>query len=297
MDWKGVLEMLKILDFTNQHFREDIKIPDIARAVGYSPNHCNLLFKSCYGETLASYLRRLRMEAAKDELKNGKAVKDVSESLAFSSGSGFRRAFRDQFGIAPSTYIKGGELKDRYVKSYEYKGNDNTWGQGENPTSDGLWEFSYFDPATNEYSLMKWNGKRFLAPYENASLSDRAWYCYNRDLGYGLHPAKELQAVRAFVCPHSGCVELFCSIGRICKVYEKGNPCTVQLFLNDTPLFPEEGPIVLDSTTPVFLFPTCTVRKGDKIYLRLDSLGNIHADGVMLYRQQIGYLTVADDKD
>ena len=32
------------------------------------------------------------------------------------------------------------------------------------------------------------------------------------------------------------------------------------------------------------------------IHLRLDSMGNIHCDGIMKYRQQIGYLDIVDDE-
>lgn len=297
VDWTGIYEMQQILDYIGQNFRENIGLEDVARSVGYSPRHCNAMFKSCYGETIAAYLRRLRMEAAKDELKRGASVKDISESLAFSSASGFRRAFREQFGIAPLAYLKGGELTERYVRTYEYKSNDSVWGSGSNPTPDGLWEYAYYDPAAKEYGLMDWNIKYFHAPFETADLSDRSWYCENRMSGYGMHPAKEVQAVRTFVCPHSGTVEILYSVGRICQLKEQGNPCTVQMFLNDAPLFPTEGPAVLNSTAPLFLFPTCTVRAGDRIQLRLDSMGDIYCDAVMLYRQQIGYLTVTDTKN
>lgn len=243
LDHKGTVEMKNVLDYVNLHFKENIGIEDIARVVGYSPRHCNLMFKNCYGETLASYVRRLRLDAAKEELKTGKPIKTVAKELGFSTVCGFRRAFQREFGILPSDYVKGGTLQERYVKSYEYIAVNCGWGSGENPTADGLWEFSYYDPATKEYALMDWNElewKYFYAPYQVADTTDRAWYCRNRRRGYDFHPGKEVQAVQSFVCPYSGTVELIYSVGRIGRIYDQGNPCSIQLFLNDTPLYPAE---------------------------------------------------------
>lgn len=220
LDGKGTHEMKNALDYVNRHFRENIGIEDIARMVGYSPRHCNLMFKNCYGETLASYLRRLRLNAAKEELKTGKSIKTVAKELGFSSESGFRRVFKENFGIAPLDYVKGGTLQERYVKSYEYIATNCGWGSGDNPTADGLWEFSYYDNVTKEYALMEWNGTYFCAPYQVSGTTDRAWYCRNWRRGYEIHPGKEVQAVHSFICPYSGTVELLYSIGRCCRVYD-----------------------------------------------------------------------------
>lgn len=295
MDWYYIFELQQILDYMEQHLRERIGVKEIAAAVGYSPWHCNRLFKAYFGESLASYLRQLRMSAAKGDLRESGSIEGVARSLSFHSPEGFSRAFQAQFGITPSRYLQGGVLKEQYEKTYEYRYSDAVWGRGDNPTPDGLWEFAYYDPKTGKYDRMIWDGVCFCAPFEAPDVSDPYWYCRNRNDGYGMHPGKEVRAVRSFLCPHSGTVDVFFSVGRVAKVNASGNPCSVQLFHNDIPLSPIEGAAVLDSTEAVFLTGTCSVCAGDRIHLHLDSMGNVGRDGIFLYRQRIGYLTITDE--
>lgn len=295
MDWYYFKEMQQILDYMEQHLREKISVEEIARAVGYSPWHCNRLFKAYFGESMASYLRQLRMDAAKGALKESGSVERVAKALSFHSPEGFSRAFQAQFGITPSRYLQGGEAKEKFLKIYEYRATPDTWGTGVNPTADGLWEFGYYDLLTEEYGLMEWDGGQFVAPFHAPIVQDTRWYCRHRMDGYGMHPGRMTQSVRVFCCPHSGEIEAFFSVGRIAKVNATGNPCSVQLFHNETPLSPVDGAAVLDNTEAVFLTGTCSVRAGDRISLHLDAMGDSGRDGVFLYRQRIGYLTVTDD--
>ncbi|MBQ1272515.1 MAG: helix-turn-helix transcriptional regulator [Clostridia bacterium] len=297
MDWNYIFDLQQILDYMEQHLREKIGVKEIAASVGYSPWYCNRLFKAYFGESLASYLRQLRMMAAKGDLRESGSIEGVARSLSFDSPDGFSRAFQAQFGITPSRYLQGGVLKEQYVKTYEYRYSDALWGRGDNPTPDGLWEFAYYDAQTGKYDRMEWNGSYFCAPFETASASDPYWYCRNRNDGYGMHPAKGVRAVRSFLCPHGGTVDVFFSVGRVSKViYAQDNESAVQLHHNDTPLSPAEGPAVLDNPEAVFLTGTCTVRRGDRISLHLDSMGNSSRDGLFLYRQRIGYRRIDENE-
>ena len=111
MDKRYIWCVLKILNYIEQHFSENIGIKDISHAVQYSPRHCNRLFKMCYGETVSACLRNARLESSKNLLKELKSVKAVSERLFFENSGNFSRAFRARFGISPLKYIKGGEPK------------------------------------------------------------------------------------------------------------------------------------------------------------------------------------------
>ena len=142
---------------------------------------------------------------------------------------------------------------------------------------------------------MPWNGARFEAPYSVADKSDPYWYCRNRAKGYGMHPGREAQAVRTFRCPHSGTVEVFYSLGRMNRGRKSEGACSVQMFLNDLPLYPADAPEILSTTTPKVLRFTCSVQKGDALRLHVDSMGDINRCAVALYRQRIGYLTIEDE--
>ncbi|MBO5214216.1 MAG: helix-turn-helix transcriptional regulator [Clostridia bacterium] len=292
MDFVFSRDLKKILLYLDQHFREDIGVQDCANLVGYSPWYTGRLFKRCFGESIADYLRKLRMNAAKEELKTEKSIKEVAESLSYSSPAGFSRAFKDYFGVLPSEYLQGAETTERYEKEFDYRIPYSDWMKGENSSYKGIWEYAYYDPKTQEYSLMNWTGARWEAPFDHEGTSDPRWYCRNRSYGYGLHPGKEIQAVRTFRCPRDGVVDVLFVVGRFAKLKNKRTPVGVQLFHNGTLLVPDTGMIVLQDIFPISCRATCRVRKGDRISLHVDSMGDINRSGLHLYRQWIGYRKV-----
>lgn len=281
-------------NYMRKHYWEPIGVEDVAKSVGYSPRRCNLLFKTCCGETLGEYLKALRMGDAKRSLNSDTPIDRVALSLSYTP-RGFRKAFQEYFGISPSKYAADGNPCGRYASTYEYT-PEGLWGTGENPTADGLWEFSCYEPDSSRYVLMDWIDSQglFLAPSGNLRSSSH-WYCRNRNGGFGLHPGHGTHSVKTFCCPESGELEIFYSVGRVypydgrwCRVWKTHiTPCAVYLCHNGVPL---HEPVVLEEIDPVFLQAVCTVRAGDKIQLHVDPLGNHVADGVVLYRQRLSYL-------
>ena len=292
MRWNFVLDLRSILDYMEENFRRDIGVDDVASVVGYSSRHCNYLFKKYFGETIGEYLRFLRMNVAREEFDRGELVKTVMRNLSYKSESAFTSAFRSQFGVTPSEYIKNGNATTRYVKVYEWRDRPECWGTGANPTADGLWEFMYFVPSEGKYRYMDWSGEIFIAPYTEPVPQDPRWYCLHRWFGYGIHSAATQNAVKNFICPNDGTVELFFSVGRQIKVMRKSTPCKVSLLHNGVPLDDPKSSVLLNSVDPVYLTAKITVKAGDRIGIMQDSLGNNYWDGVMLYRQKIGYLNI-----
>ncbi len=275
-----------------KHYWENIGVDDVAKSLGYSPRRCNLLFKEFYGQTIGSYLTYLRMEDAKLSLSERMSADRVAVSLSYTP-RGFRKAFREYFGVSPSQYVATGENHQKYKIQYQWRTTDENW-NGQNPTPDGLWEFEYYDPAKDRYGLMEWEAEanRFRAPLPETDAYMRPnWYCRNRAKGNGMHPGRATHAVRTFLCPYSGTVEVFFSVGRLEAVRSYRTPCSVQLRHGDRPL---HDPLVLTDKTPRYLTATVQVQKGDRIRLHLDPMADHVSDGIWLYRQQIAYTHVAE---
>lgn len=74
---------------------------DLARASGVSAATLNSHFSNLYGETIASYLRRRRMERGRDLLAQGLSVADVSLRVGYANPSKFAAAFKRAFGETP----------------------------------------------------------------------------------------------------------------------------------------------------------------------------------------------------
>ena len=293
MDSVFLYDLTKVLSYLDQHFRENVGVEECANLIGYSPWYTGRLFKRYFGETIGDYLRRLRMTCAKEELQRGKSVKDVAKSLSYRSPDGFSRAFIRQFGITPTQYVAGEPLRGEYAEEYQYSITPEEWRKGKN-LHDGVWEYAYYHSAEKRYELMEWDGNNFIAPFTHKGKSSPSWYCCNRTLGYGMHPGKDVQAVRTFRCPSDGVVDVLFIVGRIAKLKNKFTPVGIQLFYNKTLLVPDTGMIVLKEITPYFLRATCTVQKGDRISLHVDSMGDVDCSGVYLYRQWIGYRNVSE---
>lgn len=97
----------RMQSYIAQHIDELITPADYARAAGYSPWYAARLFKEYTGLTPADYLRRLRLSASAKRLKSGAvSVTDEAIALNFGSVDGYTRAFRREFGINPSEYMK-----------------------------------------------------------------------------------------------------------------------------------------------------------------------------------------------
>ncbi len=91
--------------FIAEHWAEPLHVADVARAAGLHPNYAMALFRSTVGLTIADYLDRNRLDAARTLLAT--SDRDIA-SVAFASGFGslsaFYDRFRARFGTSPASY-------------------------------------------------------------------------------------------------------------------------------------------------------------------------------------------------
>ena len=87
------------------HYDLPITVDTLARIEAYNVSYYNDWFKQQTGVTPGIYLRRTRVEKAKELLKDTDfTVTDISGMVGYSSNSTFTRAFRSITGMAPNTY-------------------------------------------------------------------------------------------------------------------------------------------------------------------------------------------------
>ena len=85
---------------------QPLRLEDVARAACFSPYHFHRIFGGLMGETLASFVKRVRLERAVYLLSHRDAPRltDVALACGFSSSSDFSRCFRGHYGVAPSEF-------------------------------------------------------------------------------------------------------------------------------------------------------------------------------------------------
>lgn len=87
------------------HLKERITIEDLADALGVSASYLSRLFKKETGDSVSAYIRRQKMEVAKNLLRYSEyPVIDIANRLSFSSQSHFIQQFREYTGMTPKKY-------------------------------------------------------------------------------------------------------------------------------------------------------------------------------------------------
>jgi AraC family transcriptional regulator len=77
---------------------------EIAEAIGVSRFHLSRVFRTCTGFSLHGYRNQLRLRAALERLVDPQAaLPALAGELGFSSHSHFTAAFKESFGVAPSS--------------------------------------------------------------------------------------------------------------------------------------------------------------------------------------------------
>lgn len=88
-----------------RNFTEDIRVAALAARAGMSSRTFARRFKIATGETVVSYLHRLRINAARHLLENDlKTIQQVSRDVGYDDLAYFRRLFRRYTGSSPREY-------------------------------------------------------------------------------------------------------------------------------------------------------------------------------------------------
>ena len=101
---RSVEEVKRYLD---EHFRERIRLEQIAEIFNYNKDYLTTVFRKTYGETIGDYIIRLKIEDAKQQLKyTSKTMEEILQSLGYSDSSFFYRQFKQVEGVSPGSYRK-----------------------------------------------------------------------------------------------------------------------------------------------------------------------------------------------
>ena len=99
------IQMMK--DYVLLHYREPIKLNDMAELVHFHPNYLSELFRKETGMTFSDYLTDCRLDAAKRLLLDLQYnVYDVAELVGIKDTKYFSRIFKKAVGVTPSEYRK-----------------------------------------------------------------------------------------------------------------------------------------------------------------------------------------------
>ena len=112
--------ILKALDYLNQHYAEDICLNDVARYCNVSYNHLSFSFKKETGENIIGYLNKLRIyHAARLILFGPMPISSICISVGFNGYNHFFTTFRSITGMTPSEFRKSTAAVEWMLKFHQ----------------------------------------------------------------------------------------------------------------------------------------------------------------------------------
>lgn len=120
-DYSARIEDVK--RFIRNHMDQPLNRAVLAAVAGFSVPHFHRVFAACAGESVATYVRRLRLERAGRKLRMGAVdITEVALAAGYDTHASFGKAFKQQYGLSPSEFRQLGcgpatqilrELRDR----------------------------------------------------------------------------------------------------------------------------------------------------------------------------------------
>ena len=90
-----------------QNFHKNITLEEVCEYVGFSTTYFSVMFKKETGEGFSKYLTRIRMEEAKNLLREtGLSVAEICEKVGYNDRKHFTHTFHKVTGVNPAEYRK-----------------------------------------------------------------------------------------------------------------------------------------------------------------------------------------------
>ena len=96
----------RLLDYIHENFCDNkLSLKQISETFGMHESYISNVFKNALGENLSVYIERLRIEKARDMVKNTDLkIQEIANLVGYTSDASFRRAFKKITGVSPVEY-------------------------------------------------------------------------------------------------------------------------------------------------------------------------------------------------
>jgi len=96
----------RAIDHVTRNLEGPLRLEDVAKVACFSSFHFHRIFRSLTGETLAQFVRRVRLERALYLMAHrpDTSLTEIGLACGFASSSEFSRAFRGHYGVPPRLF-------------------------------------------------------------------------------------------------------------------------------------------------------------------------------------------------
>ena len=91
-------------DYMNAQYAQPISLEQMAEFANLSPSYFSKLFRDYIGSSFTDHLTEIRMRVAKQMIRTGMKIQEVSTLTGFSDYSYFSRVFRNTVGLSPREF-------------------------------------------------------------------------------------------------------------------------------------------------------------------------------------------------
>lgn len=97
----------KVQDYIENHLGDELRIEELAKIASFSEFHFQRIYRQIAGESLYSYIKRLRLEKAVFLIRSNKrlSIQDIALSVGFSNQASFAKALKERYNTSAS-YIR-----------------------------------------------------------------------------------------------------------------------------------------------------------------------------------------------
>lgn len=97
--------MNDVKQYIRLHIDEPLPRGVLAAVAGFSVSHFHRVFTTQTGESMAGYVRRMRLERAGRKLRMGAVdIMEVALAAGYDTHAAFGKAFKRQYGLSPSEF-------------------------------------------------------------------------------------------------------------------------------------------------------------------------------------------------
>jgi two-component system response regulator YesN len=101
-------DMVRALEYIKANYANELSMTMVSNYVSLNYSYFSQAFKEYAGMSFVQYLKKLRIDKAKELLETTELkVMDIGERAGFENTKHFNRVFRESVGVAPLEYRQG----------------------------------------------------------------------------------------------------------------------------------------------------------------------------------------------
>jgi Response regulator containing CheY-like receiver domain and AraC-type DNA-binding domain len=108
LHYDRIRKVEKVIQYMAEHYQEALSLNDLSRVIRISPSYLGNIFKETTGKAPIEYLIGIRIQKAKELIREGCSMTETAYRVGFHDLFYFSKSFKKYEGMTPSEYRKNG---------------------------------------------------------------------------------------------------------------------------------------------------------------------------------------------